>query len=152
MKTILSNPPTGKFFGKGILEFSAAPVTQMLVSGDERPEDPSAAFMRTYSSASESSVSSSLNSFQMSRAFGREVSRESVNSTSEARDGIADSELYYMKQLTQDSSTSSDGGYGSPVPSSNMPKRDQASSGILFTVPEHATGEMVDHIIGDRSH
>ena len=143
LKTILSSPPTANFFGKTSLEVSSAPISQMC-------EDPSTAFNRTYSSASESSLfspSSSMDSRQLRKGLNR---GESVNSNpvlesqssgylDEASD--TDGSLTYLQQRSRNSSTSSDSGQassGSIFSPSGMPKRDP--SGILFTVPEHTNG------------
>lgn len=150
LKAILSNPPTANFFGKTPLEVSAAPISQMLVTDEAGTEDPSAAFVRTYSSASESSVFSPTSSMD-SKQFKKAYDRESINSISQLEsrssgylDGSdPETSWSYQQQRSRNSSTSSDGGHGSPAPSSGMPRRD-ISSAILFTVPEHATTTTTD--------
>ena len=114
MKVILSDPPTGKFFGKVILEISAAPAAQMLVSGDEGPKDPS---MQTYSNAYESTPSSSMNFAQMSRAHSLKMGESVDPETSLGISQGSASTLYN----------------GSPA---HFSKKDQAS-----TLLEHSTGE-----------
>ena len=147
LKTILSNPPSAKFFGPTPLEVSAVPITQMLLTDESgRLEEPSAAFTRTYSSASESSIatpSSSMGSKQFKRAFERDDTGESTDSAAQFESfmhghrDISDPEisLNYIQQRSRNSSTSSDGGHGSPAPASELSRRDL--SGNLFTVHEY---------------
>ena len=161
MKAILSNPPVSSFFGpKTLLGISSAPVSQMLLTSDSSPsgrEDASAAYVRTYSSASESSVfspSNSMSSAQMGSMLSRDMSRESVDSSADTplegrRYSGSDPEsswsCYQQQRSRAFSSTSSDGGGGygpSSVPPGGgiNPRKDRPSSGNLFSVPEHRTG------------
>jgi hypothetical protein len=100
----------------------------MLVSNEAgESESRSAAYNRTYSSASESSVFSPTSSMDSKNLISRESCSELDNQSF--------SDLGpYSQQRSHNSSTSSDNGHDSPV----IPRRDV--SGILFTVPEHATG------------
>lgn len=145
------NPPTANFFGKTSLEVSSAPISQM-------SEDPSAAYVRTYSSASESSVytrtysnasessvfspSSSMESKQFKRAFGRESTDSNPVLESQSSgyldDTYPDGSSTHMQQRSRNSSSLSDSGQASAVPPSGMPQREP--SGILFTAPEHTNG------------
>lgn len=106
----------------------------MLVTDGDGTEETSAAFVRTYSSASESSVfspTSSMDAKQLKKAYDR----ESINSISrlESHSSGPDPEASwgYDQRRSRNSSTSLDGG---PAPSSGMPQKEIP----LFTVPEHA--------------
>ena len=128
MNAILSNPPPAKFFAGSSLKVSAAPISQMLLTDDTGIEEPSTAYKRTYSSASESSIPASVSSMTSMKGFGREVSRESIDSTSS----------FDMDPKSRNSSISSD---CDPSPVNLIPgvipKKDFTSGGgVLFTVPE----------------
>lgn len=134
VNAILSNPPPATFFAGASLKVSAAPISQMLLTDDTGTEEPSTAYKRTYSSASESTISvcspsSSMTSVQLRKAFGSEVSRESIDSTYSQFD--MDPEVSFK---SRNSSISSD---CDPSPVNLIPGViPKTSGGILFTVPE----------------
>lgn len=155
VSAILHNPPTTKFYAGTALVLSAVPLSQML---ETEEADPSTAFHRTYSSASEDSVfsitpSTSMDSQRMRRAFGRERdSVDSMASSFESQTAICDTDCSdaelslnpSQQRLLSQSSASSDGGGimfsppAVPIASGALPRRDPSSSTSLTTVPEHA--------------
>lgn len=155
VSVILSNPPPAKFFAGASLSMSAAPISQMLLTDDTGTEEPSTAYKRTYSSASESSSvfspSSSVTSTQYGKAFGREVSRESIDSTYSQFENQTtvwsdtDPEASF-KSRNSSASSDCDPSPVNLIPGV-MPRKDFASGGgggVLFTVPEgHASSGKV---------
>ena len=166
IKTILSNPPTADFFGGTVLELSVVPVSQMLLtneSGDT--EDPSSAFKRSYSSASESVMSpnSSMDSMHFQKGFENVASPNASTDSTNYRRRLGETSLVSMDSLSgenqttrypdildpeelsfgysQKSRNSSTSSEGDSI-SSGMFRRDVQSSIALSTVTECPTTQI----------
>ena len=146
VSAILNNPPSVKFFAVTSLDLSAVPISEML----EAEEQPSSAFQRTYSSASEDTMgsitpNSSHGSFHLRKAF----SGESTDSFCNTDISDAEASLNQSQLKLQNSSASSDGGIlfsppGIPMASGFPPRRNLSSSTSLSSVPEHGqSGELI---------
>ena len=132
VKAILSNPPTANF-SRGALELSAAPISKMLLPDEIGVIDHPSAIQRTYSSASESTMSpnSSMDSMQLRNVISprgsgytapRNLSTDSVDSRGEMSldslygdnqttvypDTLDNEDLFSPNQRSRNSSTSSE--------------------------------------------
>ena len=123
VNTILRSPPSTSFYAGKFLDLSAVPVSQMLKSEEEPP---SSAFQRTYSSASEDTMSSSCGSLQLKQSLSGERERLFESTSSFNMSDQSDSETSFRRTPRH-----SDSGIQFSAGTSH------SSSASLGRVPEH---------------